>query len=110
MVGCFVDKFSAHNTMNINVISFPLRADGNSVQHDFCDEAEGNSATRRFFRPSRMGRFCTQALEITRDDFSATAKNKSKPEFKFTAPMEPDGAEVRLGLNRLIREVSKCWL
>jgi len=94
-MGCFVDKFSAHNTMNFNVIIFPRRADGNSVQHDFCDEAEGNSATRRFFRPSRMGRFCTQALEITREEFSAAAENKLKPEFKFTAPMEPDGAEVK---------------
>jgi len=96
--------------MKINKINFPVRLDGNSVWQIFRAKVDENSATRRFFRSGRMGRFGTQPIEITLDDFSATVKNKSKPEFKFTAPMEPDGAEVRLGLNRLIREVSKCWL
>jgi len=96
MVGCFVDKFSAHNTMNINVISFPRRADGNSVQHDSYDEAEGNSAVGRFFRSGRMGRFCTQPIEITLDDFSATVENKTSSPRRFAARKWPRRAEVKL--------------
>jgi len=96
MLVCFVDKFSAHNTMNIRVIIFPRKADGNSVQHDFCDEVEENSASRRFFRSGRMGHIRTQPIEITLDDFSATAENKASLPRRFAARNGLRRAEVKL--------------
>ena len=96
MVGCFVDKFSAHNLLKLHWMIFPRRADGNSVQHDSYDEAEGNSAVGRFFRSGRMGRFCTQPIEITLDDFSATVENKTSSPRRFAARKWPRRAEVKL--------------
>jgi len=95
-MGGFVDKFSAHNTMNINVISFPLRADGNSVQHDFCDEAEGNSAVGRIFHTRMKGHIRTQPFEITLDYFSAAAQNKRGYPFRFAARKGIRRADVNL--------------
>jgi len=82
--------------MKINKINFPIRLDGNSVWQIFRAKVDENSATRRFFRPGRMGRFCTQAIEITREEFSATAKNKASLPRRFAARKWLRRAEVKL--------------
>jgi len=82
--------------MKINKINFPIRLDGNSVWQIFRAKVDENSATRRFFRPGRMGRFCTQAIEITREEFSATAENKASLQRRFAVRKGLRRAEVKL--------------
>jgi hypothetical protein len=82
--------------MKINKIKFPVRLDGNSVWQIFRAKVDENSASRRFFRSGRMGRFGTQPIEITLDDFSATAKNKASLQRRFAARNGLRRAEVKL--------------
>lgn len=84
-----------------------LKPEGFSSKHPFDVRAEENSATGRKFRMRCGDVFRTQPIEITKDDFSAMYENKAKPEYQFTAPREPRGLEVKLGLNR-VSKVGNC--
>jgi hypothetical protein len=82
----------------------------NSSKHFSDGGAEGNSASGRIFRMRCGDVFRTQPIEITKDDFSAMHKNMAKPECRFTAPREPSGLEVKLGLNRVNSKGRNCWM
>lgn len=103
-----MDKYSAHNSMNSNRRNFPQTLDGNSVRMNIRPNAEDRSAAGGKFRVRCGDFFRSQPIEITEDDFSAMPENKVKSELIFTAPREPGGLEVKLGLNRVIRKGRNC--
>lgn len=105
---CLLDEFSEPNVMKDKQINFPQMLDGNSVWGYLLTRVDEISATRRLFRPRLDGQCRMQPIEIAGDDFSAMHESMAKPDCRFTAPREPSGLEVKLGLNRVIRKGRNC--
>ncbi|MDP2779605.1 hypothetical protein [Devosia sp.] len=93
--------------MKFKKINFPQLPDENSETQGASEIQDEYSAARRAFRPLVKRSFRAQLDDSMVSIYCDSGLLGAFVAWQFTAPTEPDGAEVKVRQNRSIRTVCK---